>query len=139
METAAVVSISYWAVIVAATAKFVIGAVWYSPPVFAKQWQSLIGLTEAQVRAGLVPALIAEAIGDLIMAYVLARFVAHYGFGGIGGGLLIGFMAWLGFVATVMANQIFYERKPQQLVVINAGYLLVSLLVMGAILGIWHG
>jgi hypothetical protein len=134
-----VVSISYFAVIVAAIVKFAIGAAWYSPALFARQWQSLTGQTEAQVRAGLMPALIAEAIGDLIMAYVLARFVAHYGFGGIGGGLLIGFMAWLGFVATVMANQIFYERKPQQLVVINGGYMLVSLLVMGAILGVWHG
>ncbi len=90
------------------------------------------------MRAGLVPALVAEAIGDLIMDYVLARFVAAFGFG-FGGGLMVGFMAWLGFVATVMANQIFYERKPQQLVVINAGYLLVSLLVMGAVLGVWHG
>jgi hypothetical protein len=86
----------------------------------------------------LMPALVAEAIGDLIMAYVLARFIAHYGDYGFGGGLLIGFMAWLGFVAPVMANQIFYERKPQELVAINLGYLLVSLLVMGAILGIWH-
>ena len=84
-----------------------------------------------------MPALIAEGIGDLIMAYVLARFVEHYGFG-FGIGLLVGFMAWLGFVATVMANQIFYERKPQQLVVINGGYTLVSLLIMGALLGVWH-
>ncbi len=130
--------ISYLAIIVAAIVKFAIGAAWYSPALFAKQWQSLTGQTEAQVRAGLVPALVAEAIGDLIMAYVLARFVAAFGFG-FGGGLMVGFMAWLGFVATVMANQIFYERKPQQLVVINAGYLLVSLLVMGAVLGVWHG
>jgi hypothetical protein len=133
------VGISYLAVLVAAIVKFAIGAGWYSPALFGKQWQQLAGVSEAQVRAGMAPALVAEAIGDLIMAYVLARFVAHYGFGGIGGGLLIGFMAWLGFVATVLVNQVFYERKPQQLVVINGGYTLVSLLVMGAILGIWHG
>ena len=129
--------ISWLAVIVAAVIKFLIGWGWYSPMLFGKQWQDLAKVTPEQVQSGLIPALIAEFIGDLIMAYVLARFVAHYGYG-FGSGLLVGFMAWLGFVATVMANQIFYERKPQQLIVINAGYLLVSLLVMGALLGVWY-
>ncbi len=135
MET--VVAISWLAVIVAAVLKFLIGWGWYSPMLFGKQWQDLAKGTPGMVQAGVMPALTAEGIGDLIMAYVLARFVGHYGFG-FGTGLLVGFMAWLGFVATVMANQIFYERKPQQLVIINAGYVLVSLLVMGALLGVWH-
>jgi hypothetical protein len=134
----AAVSISWLAVIVAAVVKFLIGWGWYSPMLFAKQWQDLAGLTDEKVRAGLMPALIAEAIGDLIMAYVLARFIAHYGATDIVGGAFIGFMAWLGFVATVMANQIFYERRPQQLIFINAGYMLVALVVIGGILGIWH-
>ena len=132
-------AISWLAVIIAAVVKFAIGAGWYAPQVFGKQWQQLIGLTPAQVQAGLMPALIAEAIGDLIMAYILARFAAYYGATDLVQGAVVGFMAWLGFVATVMANQIFYERKPQQLVAINAGYMLVSLVVMGAIVGIWHG
>ena len=136
META--VSISWLAVIVAAVVKFLIGWGWYSQMAFGKQWQQLSKTTPEMLQAGMMPALVAEAIGDLIMAYILARFVAHYGDFGLGGGLLIGFMAWLGFVAPVMANQIFYERKPQELVAINLGYMLVSLLVMGAILGIWH-
>jgi len=133
----AVVDISWLAVIVAAVVKFLIGWGWYSPALFGKQWQELNKMTAADVQAGMVPALIAEAIGDLIMAYILARFVGHYGFG-FGIGILVGFMAWLGFVATVLANQIFYERKPQQLVVINGGYILVSLVIMGAIVGVWH-
>ena len=133
----AVVDISWLAVIVAAVVKFLIGWGWYSPALFGKQWQELNKMTAADVQAGMVPALIAEAIGDLIMAYILARFVGHYGFG-FGIGILVGFMAWLGFVATVLANQVFYERKPQQLVVINGGYILVSLVIMGAIVGVWH-
>ena len=129
--------INWLAVIVAAIVKFLIGWGWYSPMLFARQWQELNKMTAAEVQAGLVPALIAEAVGDLIMAYILARFVGHYG-SGFGVGILVGFMAWLGFVATVLANQIFYERKPQQLVVINGGYILVSLVIMGAIVGVWH-
>ena len=81
--------------------------------------------------------MIVQIIGDLIMAYILARFIEHYGVGGIGGGILIGFMAWLGFVATIMALSIRTKKKPPMLVYINAGYQLVGIVVMGAILGAW--
>ena len=132
----AAISISWLGVLIAAVAKFFIGFAWYSPILFVKPWQELTGMTEEKVRAGLVPALIAEAIGDLIMAYVLARFIAHYGSNDLVGGAFIGFMAWLGFVATVFANQIFYEQKPRQLIFINGGYMLVALIVMGGIIGV---
>jgi hypothetical protein len=134
META--LTISWLGIIIAAVAKFFIGYAWYSPALFVKPWQQLTGMTDEKMQANLVPALVAEGIGDLIMAYVLARFIVYYGTGDLMSGLVVGFLAWLGFVATVFANQIFYELKPRELVFINAGYMLVSLLVMGAILGI---
>ena len=34
--------------------------------------------------------------------------------------------------------QRFYERRPWPLWAINSGYLLVGIVVMGAILGCWH-
>ena len=135
METT--VSISWLAVIVAAIVKFAIGAVWYQP-LFGKRWRELMKVPEGAMADGLMQAMIVGFVGDLIMAYVLARFVAHYGDAGIGGGLLVAFMAWLGFVATLMAGQIYYEKKPMELIAINAGYQLVGLLVMGAIFGVWH-
>jgi hypothetical protein len=135
METT--VSISWLAVLVAAIIKFAIGAVWYQP-LFGKRYRALMKVPEGAVADGFMQAMIVGFVGDLIMAYVLARFVAHYGDGGIGGGLLVGFMAWLGFVATLMAGQIYYEKKPVELIAINAGYQLVGLLVMGAIFGVWH-
>ena len=55
-------------------------------------------------------------ISDLVMAYILARFVVHYGATTLGDGVLIGFMAWLGFVVTIMVGGIFYEKKPMELV-----------------------
>ena len=134
-----IAAISWWAVITAAVVKFVIGGIWYSPPVFGTEWQKLVGQTPEEMRAGLPRAMIAQAIGDLVMAYILARFIAHYGTPSLASGLLIGFMAWLGFVATVTVGQIFYEKRPWRLWLINNGYLLLGILVMGAILGWWQG
>jgi hypothetical protein len=128
--------ISWLAVLVAAIVKFAIGALWYSPVGFLKQWQEA---TKAPPNAmeGTTTGMIAEAIGDLVMAYILARFIAFYGHG-FWNGILIGVMAWLGFVAPFLANQIYFEKRPQQVAVINGAYSLISLIVMGAILGVWY-
>jgi Protein of unknown function (DUF1761) len=129
--------VNWLAIIVAAVVKFVIGGIWYMP-LFGKQYRQLMGVPEGSDMSGMAPALVAQFIGDLIMAYILARFVIHYGPTSFGEGVLVGFMAWLGFVATVGVAQVFYEKKPWALWLINSGYLLVGLLVMGAILGLWH-
>jgi hypothetical protein len=131
-------SVNWWAVIVAAIVMFVIGAIWYSPVLFAPRWRTLLGISEEQMRAALPAGMVAGIISYLVMAYILARFIIHYGTPSFGSGVLIGFMAWLGFVATVLIGQVFYERRPFALWLINNGYLLIGLLVMGAILGWWH-
>jgi hypothetical protein len=94
---------------------------------------------EGAAPEGFAQAMIVGFIGDLVMAYILARFAAWYGATTLVEGALVGFMAWLGFVATILAGSIYYERKPMELVLINAGYHLVSIVVMGAIFGLWHG
>jgi hypothetical protein len=130
-------AINWWAVIVAAIVKFVIGGIWYMP-LFGKQYRALMGVPEGSDMSGLGPALAVQLVGDLVMSYILARFIIHYGTG-FGLGILIGFMAWLGFVAAVTIPQRFYERRPWELWAINNAYLLIGMVVMGAILGWWHG
>ena len=133
----AAIAVSWWAIIVAAVVKFAIGWGWYAPPVLGKRWAELSGQSMTDM-SGLMPAMVAQIIGDLVMAYILARFVVHYGAAGLIDGAIVGFMAWLGFVATLMVTTIFYEKKPAELIAINAGYQLVGIVVMGAILGLWH-
>lgn len=132
----AAIAVSWWAIIIAAIVKFAIGAVWYTA-IFGVRYRALMGVPEGSSQEGLVPAMVVQIIGDLVMAYVLARFIGHYGATGLVNGAFIGFMAWLGFVATIMVGSIFYEKKPGELVAINAGYQLVGILVMGAIIGWW--
>ena len=44
--------------------------------------------------------------------------------------------AWLGFVATIMLGQKYYENRSNELFSINAGYQLVGIVAMGAIIGV---
>jgi hypothetical protein len=132
----AAIAVNWWAVIIAAIVKFAIGAGWYTA-LFGTRYRALMGVPEGSSQEGLVPAMVVQIIGDLIMAYVLARFIGHYGATGLVNGAFIGFMAWLGFVVTIMVGSIFYEKRSPELVAINAGYLLVGIVVMGGIIGWW--
>lgn len=51
---------------------------------------------------------------------------------------MTGFWIWLGFVVPVMAGDTLFAKKPMGLLWIGAGYYLVQLLVMGAILAVWQ-
>jgi hypothetical protein len=135
MET---VPINWLALIVAAIVKFAIGAAWYAPQVFGKQWQAELSMTQEQVRANLAPAIVAEIITDLVLAFFLVYAVRYSGASTLLQGAFLGFLVWLGFVATITIAQVFYEKRSWRLWSINNGYLVISLIVMGAILGAWQ-
>ena len=44
-------AINYWAVLVAAVAYMILGAIWYSPILFGSAWMRLIGKTKEQAMA----------------------------------------------------------------------------------------
>jgi hypothetical protein len=131
------------AIIVAAFIPMIVGMLWYSPALFARQWMALIGKTEEELKKqtpGKAYAL--TFIASIVMAYVMAHFVAYSsaftGSTGIAAGLQTGFWSWLGFVVTTNSASVLFEFKPRGLYFINMGYQFVSMLLMGALLGLWR-
>jgi len=57
--------------------------------------------------------------------------------GSVAGGLVVGFLAWFGFLMTITVSGGIFEGRPGKLVGINVGFTFVSYLIMGLILGIW--
>jgi hypothetical protein len=49
----------------------------------------------------------------------------------------VGFFNWLGFVAVATLGSVTFEKRPLQLYLINNGYLLLALLIMGTVLAVW--
>lgn len=129
--------INYWAVLAAAVAKFVLGALWYSPLLFGKSWMQLTGVSDAQMKAALPKGMIADLVGSLVMAFVLAHAVLFAGAHGFGSGLLAGFACWLGFIGLTTLSANVYENRPVALYLLNNAYLLLALLLMGVILALW--
>ena len=71
------------------------------------------------------------------MAFVLVHAVRYAGANSFALGAVVGFMNWLGFVAVTQLNHVLYAKRPLALVAIDAGYWLVGLVIIGAILGGW--
>jgi hypothetical protein len=132
------ISINWMALNVAVIAKMVLGALWYSPLLFVKQWMALAGVTEAQMKVRLPRALISDLIGTIIMAFVLLYAVRYAGAVGFVPGAAIGIVNWLGFVAVTSFTAVVYEHRPLQLWLINNGFQLAGLTIMGALLGGWQ-
>jgi len=125
------------AIVVAAAANYAIAAVWYAV-LFPKVWQKLTGITEMK------PApmnIVLVFIGSLVMSFVLFHAIvfgnAFMKMGGVAGGLMGGFFGWLGYIAPVTLCTKLYEKKPWGLWLLDNGFWLISLLVMGTILSLW--
>jgi len=127
--------------IVAAVVAFLIGGLWYSPLLFADQWVAAHGYTPEQVAAMRKDAPRAYGISFvcfLVMAHILQALVHLTGAEGWMYGLHLGFLCWLGFAFTIGLTAQVYSQRKFAVFVIDAGYQLVYLLVMGAILASWR-
>jgi hypothetical protein len=89
------------------------------------------------MKAGMTRAIAIDFLGSLIMAVVLLHAVKYAGAATAAQGMAVGFFNWLGFIAVVTIGTVTYLRKPLQLFFVQNGYLLLSLLAMGAILAVW--
>ena len=123
--------------IVAVLVKIVVGATWYSPALFLKQWQQLSGITDEQMKGGMAKGMITWIVGALIMTFVLTHAVYYAGAKSFATGAAVGFFNWLGFILVVQLDDWAAAKRPTKLLAINAGANLVALVIMGAILGGW--
>ena len=129
--------INYWAVIVAAVSAFVLGGVWYSPLMFEKPWMKELGFTkEGMGKSNMLKIFGIAFILMFIIAFNLAVFIGTESDWKLG--MMAGALAGIGWIAAAIGVNYLFERKSFRLFLINAGYMAVSLTIMGAILGAWH-
>jgi hypothetical protein len=122
------------AIIVAMVVNMVLGSLWFSPVLFQKRWMALrVGGPMSGTASPLL--YVITAVGALVSAITLDWIIGLAGANTLVGGAIIGLYCGLGLVApAILADHLFNER-PSMLYVIVAGYPIVGLLIMGAIIG----
>ncbi|HSX46551.1 MAG TPA: DUF1761 domain-containing protein [Patescibacteria group bacterium] len=132
------VDISIWAVVVAAVINMVVGAIWYMPSVFGKEWSKLVGRKLADMRKNAGPGYAITTLGALVQAWILAHFVFYASARTALDGAVVGFWLWVAFVAITQGVNTVFAGSRKKLWAINTGYFLVVLVINGALLAAWH-
>ena len=133
--------INFVAVLAAAVAGWLVGAVWYG--VLGKQWMAALGWTEADCTGPdgkrHMPAgpMVLAFVAQLIIALMLAGLMGHMGSANPQTGIVSGILVWLGFVVTTNAVGNAFQKRKIMLTVIDSGHWLVVLIVVGAVIGLF--
>lgn len=130
---------NHLAILVSALILWLLGAIWYSPILFAKPWAATVGIVPGKSKkSSMLTGMISSFILDLVLSLILAHVVLWSGANTFGSGSFIGAIVWMGFFAAPNLPQGIYEGRPFKLFAINTGYWLVGLLITGGLLAIWQ-
>ena len=133
-----VLNINPAAVVIAAIVPMVLGFLWYGP-LFGNLWMTTRGVTREQmtgVSAGQAYGL--TTVLALVTALAMAMVLSAASTQDLVTGVTLGAIIGIGFVATSLATNGIFEERPSTLVLLNAAYQVVSLIVMGAVIGLWQ-
>mgnify|MGYP000868705321 CR=1 FL=1 len=140
------VEVNYLAISLAAASSMVVGAIWYTPAVFGKQWQKLANVNPEkrmkQMNASQIAVMyISTFVASLLTAFILAHvayFSNHFfkdSF--LQDSLTTGVWIWLGFTAARIFVHDTFEDRSRKLTLLTVGHEFVTIMVMALIIGAW--
>jgi Protein of unknown function (DUF1761) len=156
---------NFLAVLVAALSTLLIGSIWYSDKVFGNIWMREAGLNKDEMQKGNMLKIFGLTfLYSFFLAFMMQFIVIHQSgaYGMIGNeplkalpsfnafmadygivfrtfkhGALHGFMAGVLFSLPIVAINGLFERKSWKYILVHAGYWILTLMVMGAIVCGW--
>lgn len=158
--------INFLAVLAAAVSALVVGFVWYNPKVFGNAWMKAADMTEEKMKGAnmgkiftmalIFAALLALALNMLTIHQMGAwsmiggerttetlpsfqAFMDDYGnvFRTFKHGALHGVIAGVFIALPILGTNALFERKGAKYILINSGYWIVTLSLMGGIICAW--
>lgn len=131
----------YVQLLVAALVPMVVGFLWYGPMLFQNAWMKSIGMTEEKMNSGNMPVIFGLAY---VMAFIMAFFIQYLvrhdplSLHPFVHGLMHGAMIGVFTAMPVLVSNSLFERKSTSNIVINVGYWVITMGLMGGLLGAWQ-
>lgn len=130
---------NYLAIAVAAIACFLLEAFWYS--YFLQTWLDGIGRTRQwMLSAGISPAIQygTALVSAAVIAMTISCVTQLTGRQTVFRGIRVAVLLWVGIVVTTWGTEYIFEVRPVSLFAVNAGFWLLGMVFMGAIVGGWR-
>lgn len=136
-------NINWLGVVACVVVSMIVGSIWFSQKTFFPAWWKAIGKSEkdgpGSQNMGVLWSLtiLASFVQAIFMSLMVNAMGSLTGGNTLASGALTGFLVWLGFVApSSLTNKLFANRLTAW--VLEAGNHLVTFVLVGAILGVWH-
>lgn len=155
--------LNFLAIVAAALSSFVVGFIWYNPKVFGTIWMNEIGMTNIKAKqanmfkifgltfifallfASFIPLITNHEIGAFQLAGANEKDEALVAFQKVHGGqfrdfkhgALHGFIGGLFFALPIIGTNALFEQKSFKYILITAGYWIIVMTFMGAIICGW--
>ena len=134
--------LNWLAVLVGAVVYFVIGAAWFAPAVFGRPWMAAIGWDDSRPRPEMNPVSYAgPARFYLIASIATGLLAAATGTDTLAEGAVLGVVVGVGYALVVTATDAVFDPnkpKPWTWFAISGAYHVVSLIIVGMIIGAWQ-
>lgn len=130
-------NLNFAAIIAVTLGTLVTGYFYYGPLLFGKAWLRLMDKTEIQLSQNAGKSYFGALFSHFVLAIVLAHFVSYVGASTFQEGMQLGAWTWLGFVATTHTINNLFQARDKDLLMLDLGYHLINLLLMGGVLTIW--
>lgn len=127
----AITTVNAMAAFVALMAHFLVGVIWFS--VFGKAYEKLTGMDVKTNNKWLPLGMIAHVFYTLALAVIVNLAAATT----VLEGLIIGILVSVGFIATLLINEMSSINMPFRLFLLKFGDELISLCVAAVILAVW--
>lgn len=135
MAVDSAVDVSWIAVVVGTIGYMVLGALWYGP-LFGSRWMAAMGYgdsADVQGEDSWTNYALTTA-GSLVAVVALGVLVDWAGATTWTGGLAVGVLAGVGFVATTALQAVPFEARPWPVYLLSVGYNVIALAVAGVLL-----
>ncbi|MBT2537453.1 MULTISPECIES: DUF1761 domain-containing protein [unclassified Arthrobacter] len=133
--------INIWAVLLATLSSMVVGSVWYTPKVFGNYWMKVAKVSPSGEAKDAVKPILITLVVSFVSALVLAGSAAisqhFYGGNFLANTLITAVILWAGFTAARFITHDAFEGRPAGLTLLNCAHELVTLVVMGLIIGLF--
>lgn len=133
-------NINWLAVLVAAIAYFMLGAIWYSKALFGAKWAALVGINmnDPDKGKGMAKMMTGTFVLILIACIGLALLVNRLDLTLLVSAFKLALITGICFATTAVSISFIYESRPTALYFIDCGYHLVGHIAAAIILVLWR-
>lgn len=129
--------INHAAVLVIVLLSQIIGAMWFSPFLFAEKWVMLTGKSMSDFANASMTPYFVSIVSSIITTYAIAYLFKKLNVENFFTGMFYAFIFWFAFVLVELMTFNSFELRHYGLTWIDAGKSFVTFMVSGFILGIW--